>query len=316
MKSILLNSSDKIEVKSRTVGGIDFIATLQHTTVNTAFAAGLPLDWSLVNVFINLKRGGRTYKIYHGPLLPALADSMFNRSSFKQVLNVGTPDQVIVQAHGVSAKAIIKQTGRLLFHDVINLMGDDLLTCEVVPTTAAVISTVDTTVSTIGFEEVDGIGNGASIPTINVETVKASESSYKYDLGNNVVKASLINTDKSGITTANQVISSVTIVSDKVVDQKNMDRLMTERYTQFLSGASDADARHQCFEIFNIDDQKLTPEDVRLNQCGVIITFNSSNVTASKNWVISRAFINDSETLERAKLRALKHRARNRNQYE
>jgi hypothetical protein len=314
MKSTLFNASDGIEVKGKTVSGVDLIATLQHTTVNTAFAAGTVIDWNLVNITIQLKRAGLTHKIYQGPVLPVVVDSLFRDASFSQALNVGTPTQVTYQVQTAGLDHIVKQTARIKFHDVINLDGEDELTIDVQPSTAAVLATVDTSVSNIAFDVVEGIGNAPSIPCFSLNVVKANEASYTYNLGNNVVKATFVNLDKSGVAATNQVITQVALNSDKRSNTRTMDQLQLDRYTDFQS-AADPDLRHQCFELVSVEDEKMTAEDVRLNKVEVSISYVAANVTASKNYVVTRSFINDKKTFEMSKARAIKHRDANVNQY-
>jgi hypothetical protein len=317
MKNVGFNQVETLEVKDRSVRGIDLCATLNHTTVNTAFV-GIPIDWSFVNITVSLKRGGKTFKIYQGPVLPLLIDSAFIEGQIDQVLPLGSTQQVVYVPHSATQVAVLKQTGRINFHGVINLAKTDCLVIEVFPTSTAVLSTVNQTSSVVSFDVIEGVGNEPAIPVMEVQTVKQGEGNCTYGIGNGVVAVTYVNNDKTGISLANQVVQSVLLQSDKLQATLQYENLLIDRYDRFATTAQ-ADARHQSFKIFDVSRSSgytKTGLEPWLNQVNLTVTFNPANVASGRNWILTRSFVADNLTRDRAIARHSKHLSSNEAQYD
>lgn len=308
MNTVKFGETASETIKKQSVIAITLGVYAQHTTVNTAFA-GQPVDFSLITATMILKRGGKSFTIFDDIALPLLMESGFATADFEQVNGVSNTIRVIT-AHGAAQKAIIQISGEIRLHDIVNLRDDDELIIEVNPTAAAAAAAIDQTVSYVYWDIKEGVGNALSIPKIEVRSVQAGKTSETYSLGDNVTDVTFINNDKSGITAANQVISSVQITSDKLNRRDDIKELIGKRSKKFASVAL-ADARHNCFQLLCLDDEKVTLARPRLNGTDVRIGYVGGNVTASKNWVVSRSFYNDGLTLGRAAQRDTKHKAAN-----
>jgi hypothetical protein len=319
MKSVTIGQSDKLDVKSGNILGINLTAHLQHVTLNTAFS-GMPLDWSQVILTVELqKKNGTSYTICQDPVLPLVLATMMDTAVFKQASVVGSPEQVIYQVQTAGLDNILKQQAKVRFPEIVNLEPGDNLKVEVNALASCVNSTlVSVPESAVFFDVEEGIGNGFSIPRFRVDTLKGGEQTIPV-MGNGIKAMYFINNDKSGITLANQVLQSVNLSADLVNRVEQYDELLSRRYDVFEATA-EADARHQCFEFFNADKEKLfTVESingkVRANNLKATISLNSANVTAAKNWVVTTFLINDPQILDSALKREARHAERNQAQY-
>jgi hypothetical protein len=314
MREIVFGASDKLEIRGGNVAGFTFAAKVVHTTDNTAFAAN-PFDASNVMIKATLYRGGRSFQILADVLLPLAVDSAFYTGSFDQLLNIGTVGYQRLVAAAASTKEVVLQTIVVRFHEVINLSGDDSLLLEVQANSNAIDSNSSAANSRFLFDALEGVGNGFSIPFIRAHSIRASISSDKINLGNGLVDVKFINVDKSGITTANQVLSSVQFQSDKLKSSDSYEELLAKRAESFQSNADHA-LRHQSFDLVSLSKENYSGMDTRLNNCDLSFILNSGNVTASKNWVVSRGFYNDAQTLDTAKSRYNRHFDSNKRQYQ
>lgn len=313
MRNVGFNKSDKERWNSGNIAGLVLAAKLTHTTDNTAFT-GQPILWDQVNVQMVLKRKGQTYVIFDDAVLPLALDSNFYSGSFEQITAVGTVALPKLRAAAAATKEILLMTAKIRLHDVINLCDGDELTVEVVVTSSAGGTGVDQAVSEILWDVEEGIGNGISIPQIKAETIRANESNTPVAIGDQVVSVRFINNDKAGILTANQVLQSVILMSDKINRTDTNDELMAKRDSMFVSQAESA-KRNQCFSVIDVAGEKYTSEDVRLSRCSLRLQLVAANVNSGKNWVVSRRYMNDAETAQKAVERAKKHQVANYSQY-
>lgn len=313
MKSILFGNSDQMKVRGSNVNSILLAAKVQHTTVNTAFAAN-PVDFSKVNLKVTLQRKGKTYTIYNDVVLPGALDSCFYGGQFDQLLNIGTIgyQRIVAAAGGVDE--VVLQTAEIRLHENINLKDNDELVIEVIANSSALDANSDAAASYLYFDYKEGVGVGKSIPIMRTYQIQASQSSDEVSPGNNVVGLKFINVDKAGITEANKVLQSFIVNSDKLPVSDDYYESLIKRASDFQSNADHA-IRAQSFDLLQYFKNNMSGQDARLNNVVVKLSLNSSNVTASKNWVVWRAYENDQETFERAALAEAKHSAENNGQY-
>lgn len=311
MKSVEIGKVDKLDSSNGNYKGISLTAHLQHTSVNTAFV-GLPIDWSQVIVTCKLRKAdGMEHIICQDPALPLILSSNYFDGQFQAASPVGSPAQIVYQAHGAAAKAILKQTARIDFGEVVNLAPGDRIYLEVNCLPSAVLSTVDTAASAIYFDFEEGIGNGFALPAFKVETFKGGEASLPLGAGHGVKEITFVNSDKSGIILTNQTLLSVSLSSDKLSRTEQYDEILKRRYDQFQSIA-DADLRHQCFRILDVDRESYSPmNDLLLNNVNLQISLIGANITAAKNWIVIRKLVKNVQVAEEAAKRYGKHEAQN-----
>jgi hypothetical protein len=263
---------------------------------------------------VRLKRRGRVIDILNGPILPFAQASGFFGANFEEIKGQGTPVLRQLVAAAASTDEILLQTCFIKLHDVINLTEDDVLEFEIQVPSGAAAATVSQAESEILWDFIEGIGNGASVPFMTAESIRASESNTPVTLGSNIVEAFFINNEKAGITTANKVINTVSISSDKLNRNDTVEELIAKRAAMF-DDSDEADSRDNCFLLFSTLLEKHSGGDVRLNKANLRMTFTAANVTAGKNWVVTRGYHNDATTFNRARIRGAKHSVQNNSQY-
>jgi hypothetical protein len=313
MRECSFGSSDKLEIKGGNVAGFTFAAKCAHGTANTAFAAN---PFSAENVFVKatLTRNGRAFPIFADALLPIALESAFYTASFEQLLNIGTIGYQRLLAAAGGVKEIVLQTITIRLHEVINLGPNDVLLLEVQPNANAIDTNTDNATSKFLFDYLEGIGNGFSIPFIRTHSIQASRSSDSIPLGDSIISVKYINTDKAGITSANAVLTSMNMQSDKFNANDSYEELLSKRAQAFQSNADHA-LRNQCFELASVVTDNYSGMDVSMNNVNLSLLFNSSNVTASKNWIVTRGYHRDLGTAQKAVARHGIHVRSNQNQY-
>lgn len=313
MREILFGSSDKLEIRGANVSGFNIAFKVTHGTDNTAFAANPILP---ANVFVKatLYRNKQAHVIFADSLLPLALESAFYSGAWDQLNDVGTIGYQRLVAAAAATKEVVLQTVAVRLHEVINLSGDDVLLFEVQANSNAIDSNSSSALSRLLFDYIEGIGNGFSIPSIRSHSLRASISSDKIGLGNEVTSVKFINTDKAGITTANQVIQSIAFSSDKVKLSDSYEELLTKRAESFNSNADHA-LRNQCFDLVSVVKDNFSGHDVRMQNCDLHLQLNSANVNANENWIVWRSFVNDMSTYERAVGRERRHVNENARQY-
>ncbi len=314
MKTVQIGSVERQAYESGNVVAINLTAHLIHAANNTAFS-GMPLDWSQVILTVELsKANGQKHTICQDPVLPLVLASSFRNSMYRQSSTVGTPEQVIYTAHGASNPAILKQNAKITLPSIVNIAKGDKLRVEVNATAGCVSNTVVNTVTSyINFDIEEGIGNSFSLPKFTVEVAKATEQTMMV-AGTGVVACHFINNDKSGITSANQVVQSSSISCGLLDRVELYDELIARRYRDFES-TTDADVRHQSFELFDANREKKTLSSIRADQFKAVISLTAANVTANKNWVVMQRLVNDEDVLIEGANREVKHMERNKAQF-
>ena len=316
MRQVKFGQSDKHTIKGTAVKGFTINGFAVHTTVNTAFVLTTNIiDFVQIIVSCELKRNGRTITVFNDVLYPLAYESCFldgNIDEFKE--NAHTPQVLVVQTAALFHTLLL--SSQIELHDVIALTGDDELLFEISPTLAAPIATVSTANSWMEWDYFEGVGNPLSVPTLRAESIRPNESNANVSLGSNVIAAHFINKDKTGVTTANQVLSFMSLSSDKMARTDFYTELLAKRSNMFPSTAL-GQARDQSFKLFDLRERwdNRSPFDVRLHSANLRLQFIAANVTAAKNWVVIRGYENDNATLLQASDRNARHRDENAIQY-
>lgn len=311
MKTVQIGSVERQAYESGNVAAINLTAHLIHAVVNTAFS-GMPLDWSQVILTVELtKASGQKHTICQDPVLPLVLASSFENCMYNQSSVVGSPEQVIYTAHAPGVSAILKQNAKITLPCVVNIRKGDKLRVELNVTSGCVsASVVNTTTSYINFDIEEGIGNSFALPKFQVEVAKANEQTMIV-AGNGVIAAHFINNDKSGITSANQVLQTSSIDCTLLGRVELYDELLERRYRQFML-TSHADLRHQSFVLFDVVGEKQTLAEVRAEQFKLVLSLNAANVTQNKNWVVLQRLVNDPDVVVEAAQTFVKHAEENK----
>lgn len=313
MNSVQFGKSDKQEYSGVNVIGIALNAVIRHTTAATAFAAQA-VNWDAVNIKLILERNGQRFDILSDVALPFIQDSGFYDGTYNLNKGHGTPDFVrtVVQAAGVEEEIIVPAV--ISLHGGVNVGAGDKLKLEITVNSGAAAATVDTAASEIQYDIIEGIVNSPSIPKLSATSVNAGKTSDVVTGGHNVVRMTMINDDQDGVLAADRVVSSLSFSSDKLSFSDTADELQTKRQIQFSDSALSAD-RGNSFVIVDASQYNQTGEDVRLNSAKLNLTLVGANVAASKNWIVTRSYVNDNATFAKALNRAQRHQVENAKQY-
>lgn len=292
-KVINFGSSANFSVQSSNVDALRLNINATHTTANTAFSAVLA-DLSEITIDIEKELNGHIHKVYKGIALPFLMASTYMNASFEQIVS-GTV--LVEKAHASGVKAIASQIYDINFGGIFNLDGDEKLNIEIDVPSAAAGTGVDTALSGITLEVIEGIGYEIGTPQIIVKNIQASLSEETYSLGSDVQSIYFINTDKTTNLSADRVIDRLTIESDKVKIKVDSDGLISDRLELFPTIAQ-ANLRNNNFVLHS---------GAELDDCKIDLTFNSANVNASKNYLVIVKNIATVQTVAKVQALQTKH---------
>jgi hypothetical protein len=187
------------------------------------------------------------------------------------------------------------------FGTVLNLDGDDELIVDIsAPTsiTATEATTkADSTASSLEVKLIEGIGAQVKTPSIKQYGIPASQATYDQNLGDGVEGITFINKDKETVLTADNVVTNVSIYSDRYSDTLDANDLVATRAKKFEVPTEPA-LRHNSYQFLN----RL------VNGCKLNIGLNSSNVTASKNFLVVRYAEFIAPTVRKGQNMAQKHK--------
>lgn len=288
------NQSDKKDWKGVTIRGMQFAMLINHLTANTAFTAN-PVDLSLIKVKLRYyKKRSRTWHvIFDDALLPLILHSGFFDGCYQQNLQIGTFVANVYVAAAMSVDEQLLLNSYIKFDRCINCEEGDTLSFDVQVPNGALAATADPAASTFYYDILEGIGLGDSVPVIQCEAVRASVSSDKYSAGEGVQSLSFINTDKAGVTSAVQVISTTMLEGDKLADSDDFFDILSKRNDMFEDLAQ-SNVRNQSFRLFDMRLSNMSLMPTRMDRVNVSMSFIAANVNAGKNWYVTSRLVNDS----------------------
>ena len=294
--------SDVLKIRGKSVNGITLSSRVVHATQNTAFAA-LPVDYSKITLKVTAVIAGKEYNMMTGNALALLLENAWRNGSFQQINPLGTPVLPVLVAAAASTDEVLSLTAKIWFGGTLILKGDDHIDVEVtVGDSYFDGATVDDTLSELQVEEMESIGNMWGVPQMMVKPIEASASEDQHQFSGNISAITFINTDKVGITSANQVLVSANIASDKLSIDDNYAELLSKRDVSFETYAKSSE-KGQSFQLFESE----TP----ITRAKVSVQLNAANVTASKNFLVVRGLITDPAITKMAEERNSKHAREN-----
>lgn len=291
---IIRNKEKQSEkVKSQTVNAVRVKAILQNSNANPATA---DIDWENCQIKIILNRNGETHVIMQDDLkklgLASTVDTL-NQYAFTQ--------NNLSQLTGNGQAAIMF---KIPLGGHLNLKGDDYLYIEV-SNMNGLFSQACAPTSYIEITMQKSVGYETFIPTIRSEVIQAGESNRKYDLGDNVIRAVLLNYDQQDFKTP--VLSNITISSDRYTDDLTFADLVLDKTSRYGMQTSDntkvdiADRiqQDQCFVMIDFGQE--------FDQVEFSIKFNPGNVNASQNYIVYWDFYTNPEIVQKAQQKMVKH---------
>ena len=281
--NVKVNETKTITATSRTVSGMTVRTVIYNTAVATTNKNNDFLP-EKVQIRITLNHAGKAIQIYNDNLRIIAMDSSLGSGLFQYLSpSNATGFPIVLLAQGGAVKEISLLPIVIDFGTVINLTGDDYLEAEIVSNGNEYSANVDTSLTAMQVDWIEANGVGNAIPIVDVQSVNPNEGSDDYDCGNGVSRVSFINTDKSGQLTANQVISTNQVSSDRFRASDNY----LEAFTKSITGLSEDEISRIDQSLFLV---RMAKGEVTHN-CKVTLSFNSSNVNGGKNFVVKRRML-------------------------
>jgi hypothetical protein len=260
---------------------IRITALLSANVANTALVG---TDFVANNLIIaaKLNRGNTQHQIVNSNFDALGSASGFDNAGFQYfnpALTGNTMYKIVV-----AAAAAVKEQGLINidipFGGVVDTLRTGQIELTINAATGVFSTALDSTVSNITADLVETSDVEFGLPQILVQVVQANEVSPVFSAGNGVRTVLFVNRDKTAITSAAQVISSVTIEAGSSARVLNYQQLLANRTNQFNQYGVD-DTRQQTFALLNRTSKHL--------YFGVKITptLNTTNVNASKNYFVA-----------------------------
>lgn len=297
-------------VSNETVDGVTVDIYMYAAAANTAFISSAFVP-SEVQVKVELKRKKGNMAI--------VTDNLQLLGAFS-AQNYGNKDWFVGNVLTAAASGVKEDKLYSLyipFGGPINLKGEDQLVISFIVGRGVWSAAVDSSISYVDFNYNTCIGYEVATPQIRSQVVQANINNEKYSLGDRVTKIMFLNFDKTAISNAQQVVSSLSLVSDKLNQTMNFYQLWNKNKNYFTgpqiwldtaqTGALLTAAQPQSFVIF------ASPDTVKnnLSNTQINVSYNSSNVNASQNYIAWITFYQDTEILQKAIDTAAKHATEN-----
>lgn len=277
MLHIIGNGTHREVYKNQSLSGISVNIYLYASANNTNLYSS-DVDFQAINVKAMLKRNGKTIDILNGNLEALVSALCYKSVGFVQLADTSTNN--ILRAKDTSVKEIQVIPFNLTF-GYLKLQGNDELHIEVSANNhfSADIDTTLSYIDVVADSENSDISDAGIVPQIEVISIQQNIPNGQWDLGNDVETVVFVNLDKSGILSANQVLTNCTISSKQISESFDVLTLLARR-NQYFETSAEASARNQSFII---------ETNVDMDSCKLDAQFTSANVTSGMNyWVVRR----------------------------
>lgn len=302
---IKMNESQEVKKTSGTYNAISVTTSTLAAAANAAIAS-TDFNKSSVKLEVKLKRRGQTVTLVTENL--AILNILSHLKDGFHEANNG-----VVK---VAAAAGVKETK--VFSSVINFGGHirvnagDELSVRCTVSNGAFSAAIDSTASYVDFDFVESIGYEFGTPYIVSEPITQGTSSQTFNLGENILEVMLVNLDKT--TYANEVVSSLTVASDRWNKSFTYDQLIAHHWQNGFKSNNERWATAAGTESFKIAPyspqtfQIFAGNGQELDKVSMSIALNAANVAASQNYVVYRKYTTSPEQIREAQARALKHK--------
>ncbi|MDN3584737.1 hypothetical protein [Mucilaginibacter flavus] len=291
---IIRNRETQTEnIRNQTVNGLAVLAYLINPT-GTPVSSDVDFEQSVVKVILN--RNG--------------VQDIIVQDDFKKLGLASNVDMLTQYAFDSNGDTINSNLGSLIafvipFGGHINLKGDDFLFVEVSNMKDLFVPAI-TASSYLEVKPLKSVGYEEFIPSIKSVVVQASESSRKYDLGDNVKRAVILNYDKTNFT--NNVIQNITISSDRYSENLTFGDLILGKVSRYGKQLIPAGSNYDLGASFQ-QDQSFVLMDFHQHFNGVEfdIKFNPNQVTQGNNVLVYWTYRTDMTILNKAANLQAKH---------
>lgn len=298
MPTVRQGESNTQEIKGRTIEKFGFKIVGKKTAVNTA-VANTDFDLQQIMVKGTLYRDGRSHVLFNDSLLVLAMESAFNKAAWDYVRVASTTNtKLVVAAAGVSEVAMLLTEVDL--GSPVNLSGSDTFTLEVNISNRLYATTMDTSGSFVEFDANEAVGLEYVLPYIQTKAIQGGESRLTLNMGDNVQRVVMINTDKTGVTESVELVSQFGVMTDRYTKNDNYREMLSMRVDAFPT-VDIADTRDQSFELLN---------GKEFDKVQLDLTLVPTNINAGKNYIVTRSFTSSAHQVELADAKDVIHRAR------
>lgn len=294
-KKIQNGTVDSVTIQNKSFDSVDLTTYVASTTNNQY---GTP-DYTKTTVRGTLTRNGVTKTVIAGNLWALAKDAYFHNAAFDFDK---TPASTTAHVITVSAAAQVKGQHvapiTLPLGGIINCKGDDRFELEIQCNLAG--GYVDGAASYILADVNEAIGLEYVTPSTQVYAIQAGQAEWSKNLGQNITRATFLHAedDAGGELTAEEVLQSVALSSDKLSYNKTKLSLIADRAVQFEANLH----RGQCYNLVN------SPQG--LDGCQLDLLLNATKIAAGECFVVVTNYSVSRQTVAKARRRARKHAAK------
>jgi len=291
---IIRNRETQTEnVRNQTVNGLSVKGFL-ITSSGTPTSANIDFEQCVVKIVLN--RNG--------------TQDIILQDDLKKLGLASNVDMLAQYAFSTTPITVGSDLGALICFSIpfgghINLKNDDYLFVEVTNLKDLFTSNAQST-SYIETKLIKSVGYEEFIPQISSKVIQANESTRKYDLGDNVKRAVILNYDKTDFT--DNVVQNITISSDRYNENLTFPDLVLSKINRFgkqlLPSASNSDISTGLQE-----DQSFVLMDFHQHFNGVEldIKFSPAQVVQGNNVIVYWTYRTDAGILQKAQNLQAKH---------
>lgn len=286
--------SNQNKINSQTFSNmvIDSFTVTLFPQSNVGGFAGAVHDTTALNfkgtLYRHTKEGAQPIELFNTTLKNLVTLTHIKTAAFEYIQS---PGAVFTQA--VSAGPVVNGIVPLRFDlgGILDLDGDDKLVVEWILNDGFWGASVDQANSSIEVDECRAIGEEYFTPKTNVIVIQASEQNPSYSLGDNVMNLVIANYDKATALSNVAVINSLSLNSRQLVKNDSY-REIVNKNLNYYSNSTEAAVRIQNFIIFQGENE--------LDALSLNLNLNTSQVAASKNFILYGSFMTSDWLVTRA----------------
>ena len=283
-RKVEVGTQDVLTIQNKTICAVD----LTSVVLGASNKHGAT-DFKKAHLRVSLTRGGHTTTIVAGNFWALAKAAYFGDASWDfDSAPTSTTSHVVLVAPvtGVGGQYIVPL--QIPLGGCLCLTGSDRLDIEVDANWAS----TDTSANSYTYvEAVEGTGVEYVTPQTRVVTLTQGDSDWSKSLGNNVTGIWFVSAKDSYAqeTSANQVISSASLKSDKMSYTRSHTSLVGDRAQQFEANFH----RGQCF--------RLAYEPKGLDSTQLDLIMNGTNVGAGNTFLVVQKYLVNRKQVAKAR---------------
>lgn len=287
MEIVKNNETKTLVLQNGSYAGVSTEIYLEASATNTAFSGQLVSPEQVTIEVVKIHDDGKNESILSDNLRNLV---MFDIDKVAAEFIVDNTKFInyTTAAVGVTAKGILPL--KFSFGGTINLHGKERLEVKATLSSATWTTQLSSTNCYMVLDGITGQGTEYFTPKMRSIVIDTNASTIEKALGNNVSDVILVNYDKTDLTSANQVLNTLSVQSKQENRSRTYFQILSKQ-REYYDDASTAALRNQNFIIYRgepIDDVKL------------FLAMNSSNVNSTKNYILFRYHETSAHTINKA----------------